>query len=91
MPIYTFQCINGHRTEIIRPIGTETTGCLDCREDAWRVFEPTQFAHTSGLPTDFKPGPDFYRLNSEAIAAKKEARKELHDAVMNGWKGKTNG
>ena len=89
MPIYSFVCGKGHQFEKVVPYGATASGCL-CGGIGQRDTKPQAFAHTSGLPTDFKPPPDFYRLNSEAIAAKKEARAEIQDAIQNGWAPKDN-
>ena len=75
MPLYDFTC-GVHEFERLVPMGTEAVSCR-CGEVATRSKVPVGFAYTHGYPTDFKPGPDFYRLNSEAQAAKVEAREVL--------------
>lgn len=84
MPLYRF--LHGsHAFDRVSPLGAAESVC-PCGGVGLRDFTPTPFAKTSGLPTDFKPPSDFYRWNSEAIAAKQEARGVIREEIQNGWK-----
>lgn len=38
MPIYVFGCSQGHRSEVIRPVGTTENACPHCGEVCGRVY-----------------------------------------------------
>lgn len=67
MPLFEYECPVGHRSEELRPAGTDTTTC-PCGEQAHRV--PSRFAFTN-TPT----GSGIAQRNSYSLY--REASQEL--------------
>lgn len=86
MPLYDFRCVQGHVSERLASMSTETVTCR-CGQQARRQ---SVYSHSS--PRKF--GGEFVMPSSvrEAITEsngyKAEARAEMQEAVGNGWKPK---
>jgi putative FmdB family regulatory protein len=43
MPVYEFECPNGHLTEELVRMGTKTTTCPRCKKRARKIISPCSF------------------------------------------------
>ena len=48
MPVYEFECKNGHITEELVPMGTEKTVCAKCKTKAKKIISPCTFELKGG-------------------------------------------
>ncbi len=48
MPVYEFECNNGHITEELVPMGTEHTRCATCRKKAKKIISACSFELKGG-------------------------------------------
>lgn len=48
MPVYEFECKNGHITEEIVKMGTDEIKCTECREKAQRIISLCSFELKGG-------------------------------------------
>ena len=48
MPVYEFECANGHITEELVKMGTKTTTCSKCRKRAKKIISQCSFELKGG-------------------------------------------
>ena len=48
MPVYEFECANGHVTEELVPMGTKTTRCARCNKTAKKIISQCSFELKGG-------------------------------------------
>ena len=48
MPVYEFECAEGHITEELVPMGTKTTHCTKCNKRAKKIISPCSFELKGG-------------------------------------------
>ena len=48
MPVYEFECKNGHITEELVPMGTESTVCTKCKKKAKKILSACTFELKGG-------------------------------------------
>jgi putative FmdB family regulatory protein len=48
MPVYEFECADGHITEELVPMGTKNTRCAKCRKKAKKIISPCSFELKGG-------------------------------------------
>jgi putative FmdB family regulatory protein len=48
MPVYEFECKNGHITEELVPMGTESTMCATCKKKARKIISTCTFELKGG-------------------------------------------
>jgi putative FmdB family regulatory protein len=48
MPVYEFECIKGHITEELVPMGTEYTQCTKCKKKARKILSTCSFELKGG-------------------------------------------
>lgn len=50
MPMYDFSCPNGHETEALQPVGTQTMLCRICTVPAQKVFRSCPAVRDDSIP-----------------------------------------
>ena len=48
MPVYEFECADGHITEELVPMGTKNIHCAKCRKKAKKIISPCSFELKGG-------------------------------------------
>jgi putative FmdB family regulatory protein len=48
MPVYEFECANGHITEGLVPMGTKSTQCTKCKKKARKILSTCSFELKGG-------------------------------------------
>ena len=48
MPVYEFECADGHITEELVPMGTKNTRCTKCNKKAKKILSPCSFELKGG-------------------------------------------
>jgi putative FmdB family regulatory protein len=48
MPVYEFECANGHITEGLVPMGTKSTQCTKCKKIARKILSTCSFELKGG-------------------------------------------
>ena len=48
MPVYEFECANGHITEELVPMGTQRTTCSKCNKKARKIISQCSFELKGG-------------------------------------------
>jgi len=48
MPVYEFECKDGHVTEDLVPMGTEHTQCIKCKKKARKILSTCSFELKGG-------------------------------------------
>ncbi len=48
MPVYEFECANGHITEELVPMGTQRTTCSKCNKKARKIISHCSFELKGG-------------------------------------------
>ena len=48
MPVYEFECTQGHVTEELVPMGTKHTKCAKCSKKAKKIISPCSFELKGG-------------------------------------------
>jgi putative FmdB family regulatory protein len=48
MPVYEFECADGHITEELVPMGTKNTLCTKCNKKARKIISPCSFELKGG-------------------------------------------
>jgi putative FmdB family regulatory protein len=48
MPVYEFECADGHITEKLVPMGTKNTRCTKCKKKARKIISPCSFELKGG-------------------------------------------
>jgi putative FmdB family regulatory protein len=48
MPVYEFECTNGHITEGLVPMGTKSTQCTKCKKKARKILSTCSFELKGG-------------------------------------------
>lgn len=89
MPLYEYRCANGHAFEALRGADVQALAC-ECGGEALRsaVYKnssPRKFG------SEFHWTPSMKAAHDEALGYKAEAMRAKEEAVMNGWKGTTDG
>ena len=66
MPLYEYECKNGHRVELIIPLAdfTERVGCVECYKKNGRVVCAKLVPSRTGTPILKKGCGGFYKSNA---------------------------
>ena len=86
MPVYDFECGDGHRVERLETADVFMRAC-HCGKPARRL---SVYAHSSPRTygSEYHHSPSVKEAMAETLGYKAEARAAIKEAVANGWKPK---